>query len=135
MSKVGDNPASSAAGNVLALSVLKAVFLINGCPINVGKQPAFCLGQVQVDGAGLAGGDQKLADLVHLNARLMFGRKLLKRNQRRRQRFRDNPFVVTCDSFSRHSGRPFRVAPYMLKAALVTGCRNVSVPITVPVRV
>src|ERR1700722_7332975 len=58
---------------------------------------------MQVDGAGLAGGDQKLSDFVHLLGWLMFRWKLLQRDQRRRQCFRDHPFVVSGDSLSWHS--------------------------------
>src|ERR1700676_5189608 len=58
---------------------------------------------MQVDGSGLAGGDQKLSDFVHLLGWLMFRWKLLQRDQRGRQRFRDHPFVVSGDSLSWHS--------------------------------
>src|SRR5882672_4527987 len=80
-----------------ALSVLEAVFSIDGQRISVGKQPAFCLSQVQRDGAGLASRRQKLPQVVHMDVRLMFFRKLLQRDQRRRQRFRRCPLVVTRD--------------------------------------
>src|SRR5882724_6329556 len=63
----------------LALSVPEAVFFINGERIELGKQPAFRLGQMQGDGPGLATGGQEFADVVHMGARLVFGRKLLQR--------------------------------------------------------
>jgi hypothetical protein len=65
---------------VLALSVLKAELSINGQGIKVGKQPALCLGQMQVDGSGRATGGQKLPDLVHMSARLVLRWKLLQRD-------------------------------------------------------
>jgi hypothetical protein len=65
---------------LLGLSILKAVFAIDGRSINVGEQPALSLGQVQVDGSGLASGDQKLPDFVHVCERLMSQWKLLKRD-------------------------------------------------------
>jgi len=106
MSKVGDNPASSAAGNVLALSVLKAVFLINGERVDAGKQPALGLSQMQRDGSRLATGGQKLPEIVHMGARLMFRRKMLQRHQCSRQCFGDDPFVVARDSLFWHELTP-----------------------------
>src|SRR5882757_6893923 len=86
----------------LALSVPKAVFLIDGQRVQVGKQPALCLGQMQGNGSWLATGGQQLLDIVHVNARLVFRRKLLQRHQRRCQCFRHNPFVVARDSLFWH---------------------------------
>jgi len=88
----------------LALSVLKAVFLINGQRIGAGKQSALGLGQMQVDRSGLTTGDQQFPDIVHVSPRLMFRRKLLQRDKRRRQGFRDNPLVVPCDTLFGHVG-------------------------------
>jgi hypothetical protein len=86
--------------------VLKAVFPIDGLSIEIGKQPALCLGQMQVDGSGLTSGGQQLPDIVHVRAWLVFRFKLLQRDQRRRQCFRDNPFVVASDSLLWHLARP-----------------------------
>jgi len=49
------------------LSVLETVFSINGRSIKIGKQPALCLGEMQVDGPRLATGSQKFPDIVHLS--------------------------------------------------------------------
>jgi hypothetical protein len=92
--------------SLLALSVPKAVFAINGQGINVGKQSALCLREVQAEGSGLATGGQQLPDFVHMGARLVFRRKLLQRDYRCGQRFRNNPFVVACDSLSWHPTVP-----------------------------
>ena len=40
------------------MSVLEAVFSIDGRSIQIGKQPALCLGEMQVDGPRLATGSQ-----------------------------------------------------------------------------
>src|SRR5450631_3393081 len=90
-----------------ALSVLQAVFVIDRQWVNVGKQPALGLGQVQVEASRQATGVQKLLDFVHMGARLVLGGKLLQRNERRGQCFRAHPFVVARDSLSWHSDRPF----------------------------
>jgi hypothetical protein len=58
-------------GGLLRLSVLETVFSINGRSIKIGKQPALCLGEMQVDGPRLATGSQKLPDIVHLGVRLV----------------------------------------------------------------
>src|SRR6266403_4691129 len=63
------------------LSVLEAVFSIDGRSIQLGKQPALCLGEMQVDGPRLATGSQKLPDIVHLGVRLVLRWKLLERDQ------------------------------------------------------
>src|SRR5436190_18332880 len=57
---------------------------------------------MQVHGAGLAAGDQELPDIVHVLDRLMLGVELLKRDECRCERFRDNPFVVAGDALLRH---------------------------------
>lgn len=98
-----DHPA---AGNVLALSVLKAVFSINGERIDARKQPALGLSQVQRNGSRLATGGQKLPDIVHMSARLVFRRKMFQRDERGRQCLGDDPFVVACDSFFWHELTP-----------------------------
>ena len=59
------------------MSVLEAVFSIDGRSIQIGKQPALCLGEMQVDGPRLATGSQKLPDIVHLGVRLVLRWKLL----------------------------------------------------------
>ncbi len=59
-----------------ALSVLKAVFTVDSQWVNAWKQPAFCLGQVQVDGPGLATSDQQPPDVFHMRSRLMVRLKL-----------------------------------------------------------
>jgi hypothetical protein len=92
--------------SLLPLSVPKAVFAINGQWINVGKQSALCLRQVQAEGSGLATRGQQLPDFVHMSARLVFRRKLLQRDYRCGQRFRNNPFVVARDSLSWHPTVP-----------------------------
>ncbi len=71
-------------GITLALPVLKAVFAIDGQWIDAWKQPAFCLGEVQVDGSGLTTRDQQSSDVLHMRSRLMVLLKLFKRDQRRR---------------------------------------------------
>ena len=93
-------------GRYSDLSVLKAVFPIDGLSIEIWKQPALCLGQMQVDGSGLATGGQKLPDIVHVRAWLVFRFKLLQRDQRRCQCFRDNPFVVAGNSLFWHLAPP-----------------------------
>jgi hypothetical protein len=109
----------------LGLSILKAVFSINRRSIDVGKQPALCLGQVQVDGSRLATGDQELPDILHVNARLVFDWKLLQRDECRCQCFRNNPFVVAGNSFPRHSDRPPAFAnPAMRRPAVLTDHRH-----------
>src|SRR5258706_12646552 len=87
----------------LALSVPKAVFPINCQGIDIRKQPAFGLGEVQLDRSRLAPGRQKLPDIVHMRARLVVRWKLLQRDQRRCQGLGDNPFVVPGNSLSWHS--------------------------------
>jgi hypothetical protein len=89
------------------LPIVKAVFPVNRLAIAFRKQPAFCLGEVQIEGAGLATGGQKLFDVGHVRGRLVFLRKLLECDQRCRQCFRDHPFVVAGDSLPWHSDRPF----------------------------
>jgi hypothetical protein len=54
------------------------------------------------DGPLLATGGQKLPDIFHMRPRLVHRRQLLQRDQRRCQRFRDNPFVVAGNSLFRH---------------------------------
>ena len=61
---------TSVRGGLLRLSVLETVFSINGRSIKIGKQPALCLGEMQVDGPRLATGSQKFPDIVHLSVRL-----------------------------------------------------------------
>ena len=58
------------------MSVLETVFSINGRLIKIGKQPALCLGEMQVDGPRLATGSQKFPDIVHLSVRLVLRGKL-----------------------------------------------------------
>jgi len=93
------------------LPVFKAIFPIDCQGINVGKQPALGLGQMQIDGSRLAARRQKLADLFHMGPRLVFLRKLLQRDQGRRQCFRDHPLVVAGNSLSWHSDHPFVLQP------------------------
>src|SRR5215213_4805047 len=50
---------------------------------------------MQIDRCWRGTGSQELPDLVHMRAGLVLRWKLLQRDQRRRQCFRDNPFVVT----------------------------------------
>jgi hypothetical protein len=57
---------------------------------------------MQRGGAGLATGGQQFLDIVHMRTRLMLFRKLFERDERGRQRFRDNPFVVAGNSLFRH---------------------------------
>ena len=45
---------------------------------------------------------QELPDILHMGARLVLGRQLLEGDKGRRQRFDDDPFVVTRNSLSRH---------------------------------
>ena len=104
--------------SILALSVPKPVFAINGQWISIGKQSALCLRQVQAEGSGLATGGQELPDLVHMGARLVFLRKLLQRDDRCGQRFRNNPFVVAGDSLSGHPTIPL-ISP---RPAASIGC-------------
>ena len=85
-----------------ALSVLKAVLLIDGQGIDVRKQPALCLGDMQGERSRLAAGRQKLLDIVHMRPRLVFRWKLLQRDKRRCQCFRYHPFVVARNSLFRH---------------------------------
>jgi hypothetical protein len=56
---------------------LEAVFSIDGRSIKIGKQPALCLSEMQVDGSRLAAGSQELPDIVHLGVRLMLWWRLL----------------------------------------------------------
>jgi hypothetical protein len=91
---------------LLGLSVLEAVFSINGGSIEIGEQPALCLGEMQVDGPRLASGSQQLPDFVHLDARLVLRWKLLQRDKCRCQGFRDDPWIVAGDSLSWHSPSP-----------------------------
>ena len=78
--------------------ILKSIFSIDDGAIGVGVQPALCLGEMQVKGPGLTIGCQQFPDIVHLLARLLGRFELLKRDQRRRQRFCDHPFVVAGNS-------------------------------------
>ncbi len=68
----------------------------------MGIQPALCLGEMQVKGPGLTIGRQQFPDVVHLLARLLSRFELLKRDQRRCQRFGDDPFVVAGNSLFWH---------------------------------
>lgn len=86
--------------------ILKAIFPVNGSVVGLGKQSALGLREVQVDRALLAAGGEQLPDIVHMLARLMFCFKLLQRDQRRRQSFRDDPIVVAGDSFFGISASP-----------------------------
>jgi hypothetical protein len=79
-------------------AVLEAVFSINGRSIEIGKQSALCLGEMQVDGARLATGGQKLPDVVHLGARLVLRWKLSSGTSGC-QGLRDDPSVVASNSF------------------------------------
>jgi hypothetical protein len=87
------------------LPILKSVFPVDPGAIGVGVQPALGLGEVQIEGPRLAIGCQQFPDVVHLLARLLSRFESLKRNQCRRQRFRDDPFVVAGDSLFWHDGR------------------------------
>src|SRR3954454_17905070 len=57
---------------------------------------------MQVKGPGLTIGRQQFPDVVHLLARLLSRFELLKRDQRRCQRFGDDPFVVAGNSLFWH---------------------------------
>ena len=82
--------------------ILKSIFSIDDGAIGVGVQSALCLGEMQVKGPGLTIGCQQFPDIVHLLARLLGRFELLKRDQCRRQRFRDDPFVVAGNSLFGH---------------------------------
>jgi len=56
------------------LSILKAIFAIDGRSINAGKQPAF---SCRFDGPGLATGSQEPPDIVHMREWLVLRWKLL----------------------------------------------------------
>jgi hypothetical protein len=57
-----------------------AVLSINGWPIKVRKQPAFCLSEIQGDCFLLTTGAQKFPDIVHVSAWLVLWWKLLQRD-------------------------------------------------------
>src|SRR4051794_29806114 len=57
---------------------------------------------MQIDRLRQRTGCEKLPDFFHVCARLVFRWKLFQGDQRCRQRFRDYPSVVTCDSLFRH---------------------------------
>jgi hypothetical protein len=99
------------------LSILKAVFPINRLSIAVGKQPALRLGQMQVEGSGFAGGSQELSDFVHVGGRLVLRWKLFECDERRSQRFGDDPLVVAGYSLPWHSDRPFVLLPALRSLA------------------
>src|SRR5580700_685270 len=80
------------------LAVLEAIFPVDRLPVGSWKQAAFGLRQMEVDGPGLAAGGKQLSDLVHVGGRLVHGWELLQRDQRRRERLRDHPFVVARDA-------------------------------------
>jgi len=82
----------------LPLTVLKAVFTIDGQRILLGKQPALCLSQMQRHRARLTTGGQQLLKVVHVGSRLVLRRKLLQRNKSCGQCLGDHPFVVACDA-------------------------------------
>src|SRR5260370_37503412 len=81
---------------------------------------------MQGDGSRLATGGQKLPDLFHMFARLVLLRKLLQRDQRGCQCFRDNPFVVARDSLSWHE--PVSLSLPVLRTHLhrLGQCRSVA---------
>ena len=80
------------------LTVLKAIFTVDGQRILLGKQPALCLSQMQRHRARLTTGGQQLLDVLHMGSRLVLRRKLLQRNEGCGQRLGDHPFVVACDA-------------------------------------
>jgi hypothetical protein len=84
------------------LPVLKTVFSIDGRPVKIGKQPALGLSQMQLGGSRLTMGGQKLPEIFHVRTWLVDRWKLLQRNQRCCQCFRENPFVVASNSLFRH---------------------------------
>jgi hypothetical protein len=86
-------------------SILKSVFPVDHGAIGVRVQPALGLGEVQIESPRLTIGCQQFPDIVHLLARLLGRFELLKRDQCRRQRFRDDPFVVAGDSLFWHDDR------------------------------
>jgi len=71
----------------------------------VGVQPALGLGEMQIEGPRLTIRCQQFPDVVHLLARLLGRFELLERDQCRRERFRDDPFVVARDSLFWHDDR------------------------------
>src|ERR1700742_1970864 len=101
-SRVAAQGPSLSDGYPSGLAVLKAVFPVNRLAIGARKQAAFGLGQMEVDGSGLASGREQFLDVVHVGRGSMLFRQLLQRNQRRCQSFRDHPVVVAGDSLSRH---------------------------------
>jgi hypothetical protein len=57
---------------------------------------------MKVQASGLAARGKQFPDVVHMRAGLVDRRQLLQGNQRRRQRFRDHPFVVAGNSLFGH---------------------------------
>jgi len=80
----------------------KSVFPIDTLRVAIRKQSTLRLGQMQADTSRRAAGGQKLADVIHMRARLQFLRELFQRDQCGCQCLRDHPVVVTRDSFPRH---------------------------------
>ena len=97
-------------GQGLAGSVPDAILLVDRQWVELGKQPALGLGEVQRDGCRLAAIGEKLPDVVHMRPRLVFWRKLLQRDESRCQRLGDDPFVVARDSLLWHRRTPRLVA-------------------------
>src|SRR5215469_9740814 len=94
----------------MAVVAADAVLLVDRKRIAFGKQPALGLRQVQADGGGLAAVGEQLPDVFHLRPRPVLFGQLLQRYEGRRQRFDDDPLVVSGDSFSRHRLTPQIVA-------------------------
>src|SRR5712664_409211 len=61
---------------------------------------------MQGDGSRLTTSGQQLPDILHVGLRLVFRWKLLQRDKRRCQSFRQNPFVVACNSLFGHQPIP-----------------------------
>src|SRR3954453_2126169 len=82
---------------------------------------------MQVKGPGLTIGCQQFPDVVHLLARLLGRFELLKRDQRRCQRFRDDPFVVAGNSLFWHDDpHPLSGQRKQFPAAIISSNRKSS---------
>src|SRR6185437_4317927 len=85
-----------------------AVLPVDHDAVEIRKQPAFGLRQMQADGGRIPCARQKFPHIVHMGPRLVLWRELLERNERRRQRLRDDPPVVAGDSLLWHQHTPHR---------------------------
>ncbi|BAC50520.1 bll5255 [Bradyrhizobium diazoefficiens USDA 110] len=89
-----------------AIFLADAVFAVDLQRVEIGKQAAFGLGEVQAHRRRLLAVRKHLADVVHMRVRLVLRLKLLQRDQRRRESFGQNPVVVARDSLLRHRQTP-----------------------------